>query len=58
MLGGQSPKSLHPTKIKNILTQRCINKYRLFVEKLVENYIRINVSLIFDINAYEYLLTF
>ena len=28
MLGGQSLKSLHPTKIKNILTQRYINKYQ------------------------------
>ena len=29
MLGGQLLKSLHPTKIKNILTQRCISKYNL-----------------------------
>ena len=28
MLGGQSLKSLHPTKTKSILTQRCINKYQ------------------------------
>ena len=28
MLGGQSLNSLHLAKIKNILTQRCINKYQ------------------------------
>ena len=28
MFGGQWLESLHPTKIKNILTQRCINKYQ------------------------------
>ena len=28
MLGGQSFKSHHPTRIKNILAQRCINKYQ------------------------------
>ena len=44
MLGGQSLKSLHPTKIKKILTKRCINKNQQFVKTLVENYIRINTS--------------
>ena len=28
MSGGQSLNSLHPTKIKNILARRCINKYQ------------------------------
>ena len=28
MLGGHSPKSLYPTKIKNILAERCLNKYQ------------------------------
>ena len=44
MLGGQPLKYLQPTKIKNILTQRHIDKYQLFVKILVENYIGINKS--------------
>ena len=28
MLGGHLLKSLHPAKIKNIITQKCINKYQ------------------------------
>ena len=37
MLEGQSLKSLYLTKIKNILTKRCINKYQKFV-KILELY--------------------
>ena len=44
ILDGQSLKSLYPSKIKNILTKRCINKYLLFVKILEENCIRIDIS--------------
>ena len=43
ILDGQSLKSLYPSKIKNILTKRCINKYQYFVKILEENCIRIDI---------------
>ena len=47
MLGGQSLKSLYPTKIKDILTERYVNQYPSFVKVLEENHIRIDTSWIF-----------
>ena len=51
MLMCQSLKYLNPTKIKIILTNRCINKYQWFVEILLESINRINTSWMFDIDA-------
>ena len=47
ILEGQSLKSLYPTKIKNIFTKRCINKYLQFVKMLEKNCIRIDIYGVF-----------
>ena len=55
MLGGQSLKSLFIQPKSKTYLHKDASTNPTFVKILVENYIRVNTTWIFDANAYEYL---